>query len=54
MTSAKLNMAKTCDQKTATMKQHERHFVAEMKTDILTACDLKKFLESNGRVRDAE
>ena len=33
------------------MKQHARHFVAEMKTDILTACDLKKALERNGGVK---
>ena len=43
-----------CDRKTATMKQHARRFVAETKTDILTACDLKKALESNGeRCRNA-
>lgn len=35
-----------CDRKTATMKQHARRFVAETKTDILTACDL-----SNGGVK---
>ena len=40
-----------CDRKTATMKQHARHFVTETKTDILTACDLKKALESNGGVK---
>ena len=40
-----------CDRKTATMKQHARRFVAETKTDILTACDLKKALESNGGVK---
>lgn len=51
MTSAKLNMAKTCDRKTATMKQHARGLVAVTKTDILTACDLKKALESNGGVK---
>ena len=39
-----------CDRKTATIKQHARRFVAETKTDILTACDLKKALESNGGV----
>ena len=33
------------------MKQHARRFVAETKTDILTACDLKKVLESNGGVK---
>ena len=37
-----------CDRKTATMKQHA---VAVTKTDILTACDLKKALESNGGVK---
>ena len=40
-----------CDRKTATMKQHARRFVAETKTDILTACDLKKALESNSGVK---
>ena len=33
------------------MKQHARRFVAETKTNILTACDLKKALESNGGVK---
>ncbi|KAL9956431.1 hypothetical protein ACROYT_G037906 [Oculina patagonica] len=40
-----------CDRKTATMRQHARRFVAETKTDILTARDLKKALESNGGVK---
>ena len=40
-----------CDRKTATMKQHARGLVAVTKTDILTACDLKKALESNGGVK---
>ena len=40
-----------CDRKTATKKQHARCFVAETKTDILTACDLKKALESNRGVK---
>ena len=40
-----------CDRKTATMKQHARRFVAQTKTDILIAADLKKALESNGGVK---
>ena len=40
-----------CDRKTATMKQHARRYVAETKTDILTAFDLKRALESNGGVK---
>ena len=43
-----------CDRKTATMKQHARRFVAETKTNILTACDLKKALESNGGVKGCQ
>lgn len=39
------------DRKTATMKQHARRYVAETKTDILTASDLKIALESNGGVK---
>ena len=39
-----------CDRKTATKKQHARRFVAETKTNILTAWDLKKAQESNGGV----
>ena len=33
------------------MKQHARRYVAETKTDILTAFDLKRALESNGGVK---
>ena len=44
-------MGKICDRKTATMKQHARPYVAETKTDILTAFDLKRALESNGGVK---
>lgn len=40
-----------CDRKTATTKQPARGLVAVTKTDILTACDLKKALESNGGVK---
>ena len=40
-----------CDRKTATMKQHARRYVAETKTDILTAFDLKRALGSNGGVK---
>ena len=40
-----------CHRKTATMKQHARCFVAETKTNILTAFELKEALESNGGVK---
>ena len=40
-----------CDRKIATTKQHARGLVAVTNTDILTACDLKKALESNGGVK---
>ena len=51
MTSAKLNMAKTfAIERQQQWSNMQRHFVAETKTDILTACDLKKALESNGGV----
>ena len=33
------------------MKQHAKRYVAETKNDILTAFDLKRGLESNGRVK---
>ena len=40
-----------CDHKTAAMKQHARRYVAETKTDILTAFDMKRALESNSAVK---
>ena len=43
-----------CDRKTATMKQHAMRFVAETNTDILTACNIKKALESNGGVKGCQ